>query len=313
HLMRIFGGERIKKVMGRLMGDDEELEAAMVDRAIQRAQKRVEGHNFDIRKHLLEYDEVMNRQRVYVYAERDRILNNEAVREHLLSWIEEAIESRVVDFCESNDFTRWDLDGLIEWLASGLALHLRFDPEDFRRSRNPQLEIFEQIWEAARKTYQQKAELVGDENFNYVERRIALDVIDARWKEHLYVMDQLREGVWAQGIAEKNPLVEFKLQGFQQFDQMVVQIKEQITEFLFRVQLEGPIEHTAAERSDGVASHDSMSGFDQTQTGSPNPALNMQPVHIRGLGQARNQGAVDQNQSSSGGASKRRGSRKRRR
>ncbi len=271
HLMRIFGGERIKNLMGRLgMDDDQELEAGMVDRAIARAQKRVENHNFDIRKHLLEYDEVMNRQRQFVYQERNLLLDNKEVREHLLAWAEEAIETQIMHFCETGDVTSWDVAGLEEWLQKGLGLKMEIFVDDFSAIRNPQLALLEHIWTEAKKHYLAKVSLVGEQAFNYVERRIAIDVIDARWKEHLYTMDHLREGVWASGYAERNPLVEFKLEGFRLFDTMVQSIKEQITEYLFRVRIEGPLkpsengeEDEVAEggRMQGVAHHESLNSF----------------------------------------------------
>lgn len=306
HLMRIFGGERIKKVMGRLMGPDEELEARMVDKAIARAQKRVESHNFDIRKHLLEYDEVMNRQREYVYTERDRILKNDEIRKHLLEWSEEVVESMVVHYCQTNDVTRWDSTSLQEWLHNTLDLEMSIVAEDYHKSRNPQLDLFNKIWAQAKKIYDAKVEVTGDENFNYVERRIALDVIDAKWKEHLYVMDQLREGIWASGIAEKNPLVEFKLEGFKNFDIMVESIKDQITEYLFRVQLEGPIEQTTREVESGNASHESMAGFSGGQTAPGSNQNNGNTPQAPGMAKAVHRSG------SSGGSSKRRHSRRRR-
>ncbi|MBX7058065.1 MAG: preprotein translocase subunit SecA [Leptospirales bacterium] len=300
HLMRIFGGERIKRIMGWVgMEEGQELEAGMVDRAIARAQKRVESHNFDIRKHLLEYDEVMNRQREFVYLERNKLLDNDQVRDELLHWAEEVLESRIVNFCEGNDSARWDLEGLREWLRGGLAIQLPLDGSEFHSARNAQLALFETIWQECKSRYQAKVEQIGDANFNYVERRIALDVIDARWKEHLYSMDQLREGIWATGFAERNPLVEFKLEGFRLFDQMVESIKEQITEFLFRVQIEGPMTQPAdTRRTQGVAQHQALDGFggDRQRPAPASSAANSPNSAVSG-----------------GGASQRRSSRRRRR
>ena len=272
HLMRIFGGNRIKNIMNRIgMQEGQELEAGMVDRAIARAQKRVESHNFDIRKHLLEYDEVMNKQREFIYQERNIFLENNHVRDRLKKWIEEVIETRVLRLCEGNDVNQWDMDGLEEWLKTVLGVKINLDIKEFRRDKNPQLMLFEKIHTAAQKRYQEKAAEAGEEAFNYVERRIALDVIDARWKEHLHQMDQLREGVWVSGYAERNPLVEFKLKGFEFFDQMVDGIKEQVTDYLFRVQIEAPlgIEEEAPQnaRAQGDAHHQSYSSFDALESG----------------------------------------------
>lgn len=310
HLMRIFGGERIKNLMGRLgMVDGQELEAGMVDRAIARAQKRVESHNFDIRKHLLEYDEVMNRQREFIYTERNIVLDNEDLREHLFTWFEEVIETQILVFCDTNDSGRWDLEGLQEWLQMGLALPVELSAEEFEGDRNPQLTLFNKIFDQAKVTYREKAAEVGEEGFNYVERRLALDVIDARWKEHLYAMDQLREGVWTTMYAERQPLVSFKLEGFRLFDEMVASIKDQVTSNLYRVRIEGPVspeENPQPRRRDkGVAQHASVDTFSGTN--------NSQGQAMSGMGADGAAASGEARTLSSGGASKRRKSRKKRR
>ncbi len=248
HLMRIFGGERIRKIMNTLgMDRGQELQAGMVDRAIARAQKRVESHNFDIRKHLLEYDEVMNTQREFIYKERNIFVESKKPRERLLHWLDEVIETKILNFCDDNDTASWDLKSLNEWTRATFSLDLNFDSNSLSNEKNPQLVVFEKIQAEAQKRYQQKSAEIDDDGFSYVERRIALDVVDARWKEHLHQMDQLREGVWASGYAEKNPLVEFKLKGFGFFDDMVDAIKEQVIEYLFRVQIDGPLDMAAKE------------------------------------------------------------------
>ncbi len=267
NLMRIFGGERIKNLMGRIgMQEGQELEASMVDRAIARAQKRVENHNFDIRKHLLEYDEVMNKQREFVYKERSVFLHNEKVRERLMAWVEESIESHILLFCPSKDIGVWDWENLQEYLQRVFMLEAQLKAEDMKFERNPQLKLFENIQKQVLDYYQkEKVDKLGEEALNYVERRIALDVIDARWKEHLHQLDQLREGVWASGYAERNPLVEFKIRGFELFDEMVESIKEQLSEFLFHVQIAGPLEKEgqADSLSQGMRSHERSSAMQE--------------------------------------------------
>ncbi len=268
HLMRIFGGERIKNIMNTLgMEEGQELEASMVDRAIARAQKRVESHNFDVRKHLLEYDEVMNKQREFVYNERNRLLANENVRERLLGWIDEVLEEKILIYCEGRDVTNWNFFDLNEWLKNNLLLELEFQIKNLEKDKNPHLYMFHYIQNAAHEFYKNKIVEVGEENFNIIERRIALDVIDARWKEHLHQMDQLREGVWASGYAERNPLVEFKIKGFELFDEMVDAIKEQVTEFLFRIQIETDISTstlTNVKRTVGKEKHNQYNSFGES-------------------------------------------------
>lgn len=303
-LMRLFGGQRLMNIMERLgMTEGQELEAGMVDRAIARAQKRVENHNFDMRKHLLEYDDVMNRQREFVYAERNKLMQNNDVRGHLREWMEEVIEGQITEFCDGNDASSWDMDSLNEWAHNVLGIKEKLTADEFYRSRNAQLALFEKLSTAAFTVYEQKAAEVGPENFNYIERRIALDVIDARWKDHLYAMDHLREGIWAISYSERNPLVEYKLQGFKLFDAMVQLIKEQITEFLFRVEVEGPVQQAPVRRPVIASeSHQSLGSFEATgQQGIP------------GLPEQQGKKGSADITVSGGGASKRKSSRKRRR
>lgn len=320
HLMRIFGGERIKNIMNTLgMERGQELEAAMVDRAIARAQKRVESHNFDTRKHLLEYDEVMNKQREFVYNERNILVEDQDARKRILGWIDEIIESRILDFCETNDSFRWNIEALGEWLKKVLLLDLKLNPKEFRNDKNPQLKLFHRVQSEARKRYQEKVSQVGEESFSYVERHIALDVIDARWKEHLHQMDQLREGIWASGYAERNPLVEFKLKGFEFFDQMVDAVKEQITDYLFRVQIEGPLEtqerlsvsqSRLAQSNEHHESYNSFDKLDEAALHKKNSPMGLKQQKSSPL-QAR--GSPVKESISGGGASRRRSSRRRKR
>jgi len=262
NLMRIFGGERVKNWMTRLgMEEGQELEARMVDRAIARAQKRVENHNFDIRKHLLEYDDVMNKQREYIYKERNFILDNENVQAHLFTWMQEVLEQEILNYCPDKDPSRWDTESLGEYLRSLIGTEVIESAERYSKSTNPQLDLFNDVWQSCEKAYRRKAESVGEENLAYVERRIALDVIDARWKEHLYSMDHLREGIWSISYAEKNPLVEYKLEGFRLFDEMSHNIKAQITVFLFRVQIQGPVDMQPAQRTRGREVHNEIESF----------------------------------------------------
>ena len=308
-LMRIFGGQRMMNIMERLgMTEGQELEAGMVDRAIARAQKRVESHNFDIRKHLLEYDDVMNKQREYVYAERNRILENEIVRDHLREWAEDVIEEQILGYCEGDDPSRWDIESLREWMRQILDIDPDVKPDEFRRTANAQLALFNKLWEECKRVYDERVSAVGAENFAYVERRIALDVIDARWKEHLHIVDQLREGIWSQSYAEKNPLVEYKFEAFRLFDEMTRAIKTQVTEFLFRVQIEGEVGSLApAHRTQGQALHQELETFSGNGDGSP--------FGPEGFGNARpvsNRRKTQTTSASGGGASKRKKSRRRR-
>ncbi|TGL73493.1 preprotein translocase subunit SecA [Leptospira yasudae] len=236
-LMRIFGSDRISGLMKWAnMPEGQEIESKMVSNAIARAQKRVEGHNFDIRKHLLEYDDVMNRQRIVIYKMRNEVLENEDISGLLLTFIEEAVENQIVTHCDGNNPSAWNLDSLKEWL-DGLDLEVAISEDDFKKTKNPQLALFEKVNAAAKARYEGRAQSIGPDIWKLLERNIFLDILDHRWKEHLYSMDHLREGIWTVGYSERNPLVEYKLQGFRMFDVAIENLKNEVVNFLFRVEV----------------------------------------------------------------------------
>ncbi|MBW0435991.1 preprotein translocase subunit SecA [Leptospira yasudae] len=236
-LMRIFGSDRISGLMKWAnMPEGHEIESKMVSNAIARAQKRVEGHNFDIRKHLLEYDDVMNRQRIVIYKMRNEVLENEDISGLLLTFIEEAVENQIVTHCDGNNPSAWNLDSLKEWL-DGLDLEVAISEDDFKKTKNPQLALFEKVNAAAKARYEGRAQSIGPDIWKLLERNIFLDILDHRWKEHLYSMDHLREGIWTVGYSERNPLVEYKLQGFRMFDVAIENLKNEVVNFLFRVEV----------------------------------------------------------------------------
>lgn len=313
NLMRLFGGQRLMGVMEKLgMSEGQELEAKMVDRSIARAQRRVESHNFDIRKHLLEYDDVMNRQREIIYLERNKILDNEGVRELIYEWAEIVLEGKIEEYCEGNDTSRWMTEAFEEWLKTALNLNFNTDPEGLKNAKDPQVALFERLWEHAKNHYEKRVQQIGEEQFNYIERRVTLDIIDARWKEHLHQMDILREGIWASSYSEKNPLVEYKLQGFRVFEEVMATIQEQVTEFLFRVQVEGPVEMEEPKRRRdlGQAQHQSMESFQSVparQAAGVNGGAGLPPAG----GLPRETAAPVTKSVSGGGASKRKSSRRR--
>ncbi len=236
-LMRIFGSDRIARIMDTLkMPEGQELEHPMVSNAIARAQKRVEGHNFDIRKHLLEYDDVMNRQRIYIYGIRNELLEKESMSDKILEFIEEVAENQIIIHCEGNNTGSWMIQDLEEWLSS-LGIESSFTIENYRKESNPQLKLFEDVAAAIRSGYQNKTESIGADIWKSIERNVFLDILDHRWKDHLYAMDHLKEGIWTVGYGEKNPLVEYKLQGFKLFDQLVENLKLEVISFLLRIEV----------------------------------------------------------------------------
>ncbi|PKA02791.1 SecA domain protein [Leptospira ellisii] len=297
-LMRIFGSDRISGLMKWAnMPEGQEIESKMVSNAIARAQKRVEGHNFDIRKHLLEYDDVMNRQRIVIYKMRNEVLENEDISPLISDFIEEAVETQVVAYCEGNNPSAWNLDSLREWL-DGLDLDVRIDLEDFKKVKNPQLALFETINSAAKQKYSDRGERVGNEIWKLLERNIFLDILDHRWKEHLYSMDHLREGIWTVGYSERNPLVEYKLQGFRMFDTAIENLKNEVVNFLFRVEVTENSKLPEEKKEYKKVGQEITGGFEQLQGGNASRSSNGASVSIT---------------TSSGGGSERKTSRRRKR
>lgn len=280
HLIRLFGGEGWRNLMQRMWVEEgQELESRLVDKAIARAQKKVENHNFDIRKHLLEYDDVLNRQREIIYKERDKILENSSVRDTIYHFLEDVLEKKILLYCEHKDIDNWDLGSLRETLKLSLEVDIPIDTQEFKerlqKEDDPQLFLYKMILNTCKEKYEEKANSINPQDFQYIEKRILLDVIDAKWKEHLYQMDQLREGIWASSYSERNPLVEYRLKGFELFDQMMDSIKEHIIEFLFRIKIEGPVVHEQKEpqRTIGEEKHESISAFEEkkSQPSKPQP------------------------------------------
>ncbi|HMV42184.1 MAG TPA: preprotein translocase subunit SecA [Leptospiraceae bacterium] len=237
-LMRIFGSDRISSIMQRLgMEEGQEIEHKMVSNAIARSQKRVEGHNFDIRKHLLEYDDVMNAQRIFIYNLRNDVLNEKANMEELIQdWVKEVVDLQIEAHCQGKNPAAWDYISMNEWLTT-MNVSVRIQDGEFSRSSEVQERLREKLVTEFVNVYKGKISKVGKEVWQYLERSILLDILDHRWKEHLYVMDHLRDGIWTVGYGEKNPLVEYKIQGFKIFATMVDNLKAEVIGFLMKVEV----------------------------------------------------------------------------
>jgi preprotein translocase subunit SecA len=241
-LMRIFGSERISAVMQRLgMEEGQEIESTMVSKAIANAQKRVEGRNFEIRKHLLEYDDVMNSQREYIYRERSDLLEGEDISENIRNYIRSTCEIGVEIFSEGKKHPEdWDLDALKTWARSTFLVDL--DYNELNPNKLSYRDFVAALQEKMLSEYRRKEEEVGTEPMRAVERMISLQVIDTKWREHLLGMDELRDGIWAVGYSERNPLVEYKLRAFEAFNGMLERMRQDIVEFLMKVQIRERIE-----------------------------------------------------------------------
>lgn len=232
--MRIFGSDRIKFIMDKLgMEEGQSIEHPLVSRSIETAQKRVEAHNFEIRKQLLEYDNVMNKQREVIYSERRAILEGKDLKDYIFGMIESALD--VAMDIHMNEKTRsdgWDIDGFSEWLHAKFAIAL--PPELFKAERQ---EIREKILEIATKSYEKREQSFGAEAMRHIEKTILLDMIDSKWKDHLYAIDILKEGIGLRAYGQVDPLIEYKNEGYAMFEDMFNRIQEDALEFIFRVQV----------------------------------------------------------------------------
>ncbi len=236
-LLRLFGSDRIGKIMEKLgMEEGEPIEHNMVTRAIETAQKRVEAHNFEIRKHLLEYDDVMNTQRKIIYAERRKILDGENLNDTLQEMRGEVIEGLLVLYTNEETYPEeWDLAGLSEAVKRQFDLEISWPPEEVPSLTQALLR--DSISERVLKAYEEREAKLGPEMLRYLERMIMLQVVDSQWKDHLLAMDHLKEGIGLRGYGQKDPLIEYKREGFEMFEAMVERIGQQTVEFLCKVQV----------------------------------------------------------------------------
>ena len=240
-LLRIFGGERITGIMERLgMEEGEPIENKLISKAIENAQAKVEGHNFDIRKQLLEYDDVMNQQREVVYRQRREALNGKSLKPAIEEMIQDKAEEIVFSLIDEKTFPdEWDWKGLKK--AVFKQFNFRLDTiDDNAMDGLTQEGLAQLISETAFKIYNEKEAAVGPEDFRHLERIVMLQTVDNLWKDHLLSMDHLKEGIGLRGYAQQDPLIVYKKEGFELFQEMVSRIKEETLGILFRIQISEP-------------------------------------------------------------------------
>ena len=236
-LLRLFGSDRISTIMEKLgVEEGEPIEHSMVTRAIETAQKRVEAHNFEIRKHLIEYDDVMNTQRKIIYAERRKILDGESLQDTLAEMRGEVIEEMLSLYANAESYPeQWDLAGLAEAAKRQFDLEISWPAEEVGSLTVALLR--DSLEERALKFYEEREARLGPEVMRYLERMVMLQVVDSQWKDHLLAMDHLKEGIGLRGYGQKDPLIEYKREGFEMFEAMVERLKQQTIEYLYRVQV----------------------------------------------------------------------------
>ncbi|OUQ17532.1 preprotein translocase subunit SecA [Lachnoclostridium sp. An138] len=258
-LMRLFGSERLMSVFNALgVPENEQIEHKMLSDAIEKAQKKIESNNFGIRKNLLEYDQVMNEQREIIYAERRRVLNGESMRDAIYKMITDTVEN-VVDSLigDDQDKADWDLIGLNESLLRTIPLK-PITPERIEDKKNKN-ELKHMLKEEAVKLYELKeAEFPNPEMLRELERVFLLKVIDRKWMDHIDDMDQLRQGIGLQAFAQRDPLVEYKLSGYEMFSAMTASIQEETVRILMHVRVEEKAEREQVAKVTGTNKDTSM-------------------------------------------------------
>ncbi len=257
-IMRLFGSERLMSVFNALgVPENEQIEHKMLSKSIETAQKKIEGNNFGIRKNLLEYDKVNNDQREIIYAERRKVLDGESMRDVIYKMITETVEN-IVDTCISNEISasEWDLIELNELLLPIFP----FEPielTDEQRSSMKKAELTHMLKEKAVKLYEAKeAEFPEPEAVRELERVILLKVIDRKWMDHIDDMDQLRQGIGLQAYGQRDPLVEYKMAGFDMFDAMIESIQEETVKLLMHVKVEQKVEREQVAKVTGTNKDD---------------------------------------------------------
>ena len=237
-LLRIFGGERITGIMEKLgMEEGEPIEHNLISRAIENAQAKVEGHNFDIRKQLIEYDDVMNQQREVIYKQRREALMGKSLKSSIEDMISEKAEITADMFADEKALPEdWDIKGLNEAVFKQFNFRLNsFDEDTFDGLNRDGLAQL--IYESALEIYNQREAVIGEEDFRRLERIVMLQTVDNLWKDHLLSMDHLKEGIGLRGYAQQNPLLVYKKEGFELFQEMISRVKEETLGILFRIQI----------------------------------------------------------------------------
>lgn len=254
-LMRVFGSDRIAGIMNRLgMDEDMPIENKLVSRAIENAQKRVEAHNFDIRKHLLEYDDVMNKQRVEIYSFRREILQGEELKDRIFSMIEDTVDELLSIYCPDGKHPEeWDMKGLRDAAYGIFSITYSSTPKSIEEAE-------ESLMSAIKEAYDKKETDIGSDMTRYIEKMIMLQVVDTQWKDHLLGMDHLKEGIGLRGYGQRDPLTEYKKEAFDVFAEMTDRISIEVLSRIFKIQV---------KKEEGLKEIPKKQKLNYNMTGSP--------------------------------------------
>ena len=298
-LMRLFGGDSIMGVMDRLgMDDSIPIENSMVSRALETAQRRVEARNFDIRKNVLEYDDVMNEQRRVIYQQRRAVLENADLRGTILGMVEELVNLTVDRFAGGQRYVEdWDVAGLLDYAYTHFLPSHHLKKEQIDQGQLDPAEVRETLQNMAAEDYGTKERHIGEEMMRNLERLVTLKVVDEKWMEHLDAMDQMRQGIGLRAIGQRDPLVEYKHEAFDMFGSMIADIQEEIVRIMYFAQLvERPQErrHMVEQHNSASAMGDAAGAGGPGRGGRPGAGLGAggRPAAVRGREGAGSQGSA---------------------
>ena len=250
-LMRLFGSDRISGVVEKIgLEEDMPIEHKMLSKSIEGAQKKVEGRNFGIRKHVLQYDDVMNKQREIIYAERRRVLEGENLQEQIQNMIHSLIEEGVMSYSQDSGF---DADKFVDYMYNLFMPRGSIEVSDIENLKTE--EVIERVYEIAMKIYNGKEERIGCERMREVERVILLQSVDNHWIDHIDAMDQLRQGIGLRAIGQQDPVIAYTDEGFNMFNEMNHHIKEDTIKYLFNITIEEPVERKQVIDVDRLSSN----------------------------------------------------------
>ena len=236
-LMRLFGSANIATVMEKLgMDEDDPIEHPLITKSIEQAQKKVEGRNFDIRKYILEYDDVMNQQREVIYDQRRKILMGDSMRDNIFDMIDKIADRGMELYANEKVYSEdWDYEGLIEFCEGFFVPEGQLTRASLENFNRPELK--EELLRVAAEAYDARESMFGAENMRELEKVVMLKVVDAKWMDHLDAMEMLREGIGLRAYGQKNPLIEYKFEAYDMFENMIANIQEDIVRYMFRVNI----------------------------------------------------------------------------
>jgi len=275
-LMRKFGGERVQSVMQTLgIEDDVPIENGFLTKTIESSQRKVEGRNFSIRKNVLDFDDVMSQQRMTIYSQRAKVLDGEDVSDYVKSMIKETIEENVKTYCSDDYPENWNLIGLREHFANMLTKEDDFNYTTDDLNTIDRKDIVKLLQERADALYAEREEMFGTENMREIERICLLKVVDTKWMDHIDAMEELKRGIYLRSYAQRDPVVEYRIEGFAMFDEMIAAIREDTARLVLtvKVRIEEPLEREQVMKPDAenAGSHTTVKKSASEKVGRNDP------------------------------------------